>query len=79
MKVPGDLRRQKGGGDFGEWDTREGGADRVMQQGRRGHTSFMILFKVLTSVISYVSETIFLVTFSLWAEGLLMPTAPWLL
>ena len=51
----------------------------VMPQGGRGHTSFMILFKVLTSVISYVSETIFLVTFSLWAEGLLMPTAPWLL
>lgn len=31
----------------------------VMPQGGRGHTSVMILFKVLTSVISYVSETHF--------------------
>lgn len=59
MKVLGDLRRQKRGGDFGEWFTREGVQTGVMPRGEREHTSFMILFKVLTSVISYVSETHF--------------------
>lgn len=76
MKVLRVLRRQKGGSDFGEWELEMGGRQGWCHRGGRGHICFMILFKVLTSVISYVSlRLIFLVTFTFRAEALLIAGA----
>lgn len=55
LKVLGVPRKQKGGGDFGGQGTRENVQTGEMPQERRGYTHFMILFKDLTSIISYVS------------------------
>ena len=43
--------RQTGGGDFGEWDTRKGGADRVDATGRERAYKFYDFVKVL--IFSY--------------------------